>query len=55
MKIHHIGYLVEDLTKSLKQFEKLGFRQTTKIVHDDIRKIELVFIEFATSLGGGYY
>ena len=44
MKIHHIGYAVKNIDKSLSIFERLGFHKITGIVRDSIRKVDIVFI-----------
>lgn len=45
MKIHHIGYLVKDLTKSMKVFENLGYINIDNIVYDEFRKINICFMK----------
>ncbi len=45
MKVHHIGYLVKKLNKSLKQFSDLGFNTVSEVTHDDYRGIDIVFME----------
>ena len=45
MKIHHIGYLVKSIEKSMPEFIKLGYEKETEIVYDDFRKINICFIK----------
>ena len=49
MKIHHIGYLVDDIEAAASEFEKLGYSKTDEIVEDAARKIYILF------LGNGAY
>ena len=44
MKIHHIGYLVKNMKKSLEEFLKLGYLVEGDIINDDIRQISIVFL-----------
>ncbi|MDY6324396.1 MAG: VOC family protein [Catonella sp.] len=46
MRIHHIGYLVKNIDKSRKEFEKLGFSVESQAKHDGIRS---AYIEFLTN------
>lgn len=45
MKIHHIGYLVKNIDKAKINFEKLGFKETTKTSLDENRKTNIAFME----------
>lgn len=45
MKIHHIGYLVQDKEAALQAFEALGYRLTADWLHDTARRIEIAFVE----------
>ncbi len=49
MEVHHIGYLVKNIDKSIKSFEALGYDLTTPPTWDDGRKAHLCFL---TSGGG---
>lgn len=44
-KIHHIGYLVKNIESSVNKFEKLGFKLSEKIVYDEIRKVNICFMQ----------
>lgn len=44
MKIHHIGYAVQKLEQSLSTFESIGFHRISEITHDEIRKVDIVFV-----------
>ena len=39
MKIHHIGYLVDNIERALSEFEKLGFSRIGETVEDPMREI----------------
>lgn len=45
LKIHHIGYLVKKIDKSIKAFESLGFRLTQDTMYDCFRKVNICFME----------
>ena len=45
MTVHHIGYLVKNMEKSIRKFQLLGYVQTTQTVYDPIRKIDITFME----------
>lgn len=49
IKIHHIGYLVKKIESAVVSFEKLGFTLTDEITYDEIRKVNICFME-----KGGY-
>lgn len=49
-RIHHIGYLVKDLDKSIRAFLALGYRQKGGPVLDEGRDVEIVFLEKDGSL-----
>lgn len=44
MKIHHIGYLVKSIEKALPSFESLGFIPQGENVYDEIRDIDILFM-----------
>ncbi len=45
MKINHIGYAVENIENSIKDFEILGFEKISEITEDITRKVRIVFIK----------
>ena len=45
MKIHHVGYLVKKIGKATKAFEDLGFVAMAPQVYDQIRDIDILFME----------
>ncbi|MDD6812017.1 MAG: VOC family protein [Lachnospiraceae bacterium] len=45
LKVHHIGYLVKKLDAAIRSFENLGYRITEPTVYDDIRKVNICFLE----------
>ena len=45
MKVHHIGYLVKNINKSIASFEKIGFLLISDITHDEIRKVDICFLK----------
>ncbi len=49
MDIHHIGYLVKNIEKSIPIFEKMGYTVETETVYDAGRDIDIVFL-----VNGGY-
>ncbi len=47
MKIHHIGYLVDDIENAAKAFEGLGFSRIGKPVEDSARGASILFLDNA--------
>ena len=45
LKIHHIGYLVKKMDTAILSFTNLGYRITQNTVYDDIRKVNICFLE----------
>ena len=45
MKIHHIGYLVKNIEKSIREFECLGYSIQQNIMLDDYRKVKICFLK----------
>lgn len=45
MKIHHIGYLVKKIEKSIESFEALGYLITVSSTWDEGRKAHICFLE----------
>ena len=45
MKVHHIGYLVKNIDKSIAAFRTLGFRVTIDATWDEGRDAYLSFLE----------
>lgn len=45
LKVHHIGYLVKKIEAAISTFEKLGYRTMQATVYDDIRKVNICFME----------
>ena len=45
MKIHHIGYLVDDIEKAAQEFEQLGFTRTSEAVEDKTRQVYILFLD----------
>lgn len=44
MKIHHVGYLVKNIEKSINLFEVMGYTVEQKTVYDDFRGIDICFM-----------
>ncbi|MCR5236802.1 MAG: VOC family protein [Lachnospiraceae bacterium] len=44
MKIHHIGYLVKKMDKSLPVFAELGYEVEKEPVYDEYRKADIAFL-----------
>ena len=62
MHMHHIGYAVSDLEKSLKKFEMGGYQRQSEIIEDHPRNVRIAFvksrtgdavIELVAPIGGG--
>lgn len=45
LKIHHIGYLVKKMDKAIASFTGLGYQITQPTLYDDIRKVDICFLE----------
>lgn len=45
MKLHHIGYVVENIDAAAQGFETLGYRMVAAPVNDDIQRCKICFIE----------
>lgn len=45
MKVHHIGYLVKNIYKTIPILENLGYNSDSKITYDPSRKANIVFMK----------
>lgn len=45
LKIHHIGYLVKKIEAAIQTFEALGYQLVQAAMYDDIRKVNICFLE----------
>lgn len=45
MRIHHIGYAVSDMKRSIEKFEILGYQRYTQVIRDTARNIQICFME----------
>ena len=45
LKVHHIGYLVKKIDAAILSFQNLGYRISQDTVYDDIRKVNICFLE----------
>ena len=45
MRIHHLGYAVSSIEKSIPVFETLGWKSSGGITDDGPRKVRIVFLE----------
>ena len=45
LKIHHIGYLVKKMDAAILSFSNLGYRITQDTIYDDLRKVNICFLE----------
>lgn len=45
LNVHHIGYLVKKMERAKKTFELLGYQVKQDTVYDDIRKVDICFLE----------
>lgn len=44
MKLHHYGYAVKSIEKSLKEFEKLGYVAKSEVITDVVQRVNLLFV-----------
>lgn len=44
MKVHHIGYLVKNISCAMDEFVKLGYEIETESSWDEIRRVHIVFL-----------
>ncbi len=44
MKVHHIGYLVKNIQKSIEMFLSMDYRVEREIVFDEYRGIDICFM-----------
>lgn len=45
LNVHHIGYLVKKINEAAQQFQRLGYAMCRPVIYDDIRKINICFLE----------
>ena len=45
LNIHHIGYLVKKIVPAIRSFEALGFQVAREVTRDDIREVDICFLE----------
>lgn len=45
LKVHHIGYLIKKMDAAIQSFENLGYQTIQGTVYDDIRKVNICFME----------
>lgn len=45
IKVHHIGYAVKNISKSLEMFVNLGYEVKKSTVKDEKRKVEIAFVQ----------
>ena len=45
LTIHHIGYLVKKIVPAIRSFEALGFQVAREVTRDDIREVDICFLE----------
>jgi methylmalonyl-CoA/ethylmalonyl-CoA epimerase len=45
MKVHHIGYLIDDIEGAAREFERLGFSRRGQIVEDVSRAVFILFLD----------
>lgn len=45
LKVHHIGYLVKKMDAAIYAFEKLGYQIVQSTVYDEIREVNICFLE----------
>lgn len=45
MQVDHIGYVVKDIEKSVKEFENIGYEKCSILFFDDKRKVNIQFMK----------
>lgn len=45
MNVHHVGYVVDDLTEAAGTFATLGYRQCSEVTHDEARRVDICFVQ----------
>lgn len=45
LNVHHVGYLVKKMERAKQTFELLGYQVKQDTVYDDIRKVDICFLE----------
>ena len=45
IEIDHLGYAVNDIDKSIKLFNELGYEITSELVTDDKRSVKIIFMQ----------
>ena len=45
LTIHHIGYVVKKIVPASRSFEALGFQVAREVTRDDIREVDICFLE----------
>lgn len=45
MKVHHLGYLVENMDNAIKEFQELGYSIQQEKLYDPLRRVFLCFLE----------
>ena len=45
LTIHNIGYLVKKIVPAIRSFEALGFQVAREVTRDDIREVDICFLE----------
>lgn len=44
MKPHHIGYLVKNMNKAIREFQRLGYEAVSEVTYDAYRDINICFL-----------
>ena len=50
MKFHHIGYLTNNLKRTINEFKKINYAKKTNIINDNLLKVKVVFIKNTNNL-----
>ncbi len=45
MKLHHIGYAIKDIEKSIPAFELLGFEKINEVIYDKERNVKIQLLK----------
>ncbi len=50
MKFHHIGYLTNNIKRSIIDFKKINYQKKTNIINDNLLMVKVIFIKNSNNL-----
>ena len=50
MKFHHVGFLTENINKSLKEFSKLNYKKNDNLFKDQTFRVNIQFIKNSSNI-----